>query len=155
MIDELIYASTKMRIVIGTLGGQHQISHLSVSYLCPRVNLNLNYHIMYFSCSEYILLQHEMSINVLNINEEKYLLHWYHQSYAGCQRWTVEPFERLNDSSSVATSYPTFPGLKSAIKTEEYKKVFEDLRKEGRSPEFIDSFLRSFVIEYTSKILVD
>ena len=76
---------------------------------------------MYFCCSEYILLQHEMSINVLNINEGKYLLHWYRQSYAGCQRWTVELFERLNDSSSVATSYPTFPGLKSAIKTEEYK----------------------------------
>ena len=41
-------------------------------------------------------------------------------------------------------------------KTEEYKKAFEDLRKEGdRTPEFIDSFLRDFVIEYTSKILVD
>lgn len=40
-------------------------------------------------------------------------------------------------------------------KTEEYKKVFENLRKKGDSPEFIDSFLKNFVIEYTSKILVD
>lgn len=39
-------------------------------------------------------------------------------------------------------------------KTPEYKKIVEDLKKEGNSDEkFIDSFLRSFVINYTSRIL--
>lgn len=42
-------------------------------------------------------------------------------------------------------------------KTDEYKKIKEDLKKEGEnySDEFIDSFLRSYVIEYTSKILIE
>lgn len=41
-------------------------------------------------------------------------------------------------------------------KTDEYKKLVEDLRKErDASDEFIDSFLKSFIINYTSKILVD
>lgn len=39
-------------------------------------------------------------------------------------------------------------------KTPEYKKIVEDLKKDGnRDEEFIDSFLRSFVINYTSRIL--
>lgn len=38
-------------------------------------------------------------------------------------------------------------------KTDEYKKIKADLRKDGSSDKFIDSFLRSFVTEYTSKIL--
>lgn len=37
--------------------------------------------------------------------------------------------------------------------TEEYKKIKADLQKDGSTDEFIDSFLRSFVIQYTSKIL--
>lgn len=41
-------------------------------------------------------------------------------------------------------------------KTEEYKKLVEDLKKkDGSTQEFIDSFLRSFIVNYTSKILVD
>lgn len=39
--------------------------------------------------------------------------------------------------------------------TEEYKKLRTDLQKNGSTDEFIDSFLRSFVTEYTSKILTD
>ena len=39
-------------------------------------------------------------------------------------------------------------------KTEEYKKLVEDIKKiDGFDEETIDSFLRSFVLEYTSKIL--
>ncbi|MBL7765523.1 MAG: hypothetical protein JNJ58_05485 [Chitinophagaceae bacterium] len=39
-------------------------------------------------------------------------------------------------------------------KTSEYKKIVEDLKKEGNGDEkLIDSFLRSFVINYTSRIL--
>ncbi len=39
-------------------------------------------------------------------------------------------------------------------KTPEYKKTVEDLKKGGNEDEkFIDSFLRSFVINYTSRIL--
>lgn len=40
-------------------------------------------------------------------------------------------------------------------KTEGYKKIKADLRKDGSTEEFIDSFLQNFVIEYTSKILTD
>lgn len=41
-------------------------------------------------------------------------------------------------------------------KTDEYKKLVEELKKDGKSSdEFIESFLRSFVISYSSKILVD
>jgi hypothetical protein len=39
--------------------------------------------------------------------------------------------------------------------TEEYKKIKTDLQKDGSTDEFIDSFLKSFVTEYTSKILTD
>ena len=40
-------------------------------------------------------------------------------------------------------------------KTEEYKKLKNDLRKDDNTDEFVDSFLKNFVIRYTSKILVD
>jgi hypothetical protein len=41
-------------------------------------------------------------------------------------------------------------------KTDEYKKLIEDMKKEGDYDEkFTDSFLRSFIVNYTSKILVD
>lgn len=40
-------------------------------------------------------------------------------------------------------------------KTEEYKKIKTDLQKDGSSDEFIDSFLRSFITVYTSKILTE
>src|SRR5690606_29149194 len=39
--------------------------------------------------------------------------------------------------------------------TDEYKKIKTDLQKDGSTDEFIDSFLRSFVTEYTSKILTE
>lgn len=40
-------------------------------------------------------------------------------------------------------------------KTEEYKETKAKLKKDGSSDEFIDGFLRSFVTQYTSKILAD
>lgn len=39
--------------------------------------------------------------------------------------------------------------------TDEYKKIKADLQKDGNSDEFIDSFLRNFVIQYTSKIMTE
>jgi len=39
--------------------------------------------------------------------------------------------------------------------TDDYKKTKEDLKKKGYSDDMVDDFLRSFVTEYTSKILVD
>jgi len=39
--------------------------------------------------------------------------------------------------------------------TEDYSKMKSDLLQKGNSEEFIDSFLRSYVTEYTSKILTD
>jgi len=40
-------------------------------------------------------------------------------------------------------------------RTDEYNKLKDELQKEGSSADFIDSFLRSFVTEYTSKILTE
>lgn len=40
-------------------------------------------------------------------------------------------------------------------KTEEYKQLKEKLKKEGNSDKFIDGFLKGFVVNYTSKFLVD
>lgn len=39
--------------------------------------------------------------------------------------------------------------------TEEYKKLKEELKKDGSSDEMIDNFLKSYVVQYSSKILVD
>jgi hypothetical protein len=39
--------------------------------------------------------------------------------------------------------------------TEDYNKMKSDLLQKGNSEEFIDSFLRSYVTQYTSKILTD
>ncbi len=39
--------------------------------------------------------------------------------------------------------------------TEDYKRIKADLQKDGSTDEFIDSFLRSFVTEYTSKIMTE
>jgi len=45
--------------------------------------------------------------------------------------------------------------FKAFKKTDEYKKIVAELKKDGDyNDKFIDSFLRSFVIGYTSKILV-
>jgi hypothetical protein len=40
-------------------------------------------------------------------------------------------------------------------KTDEYQKMKTELQKDSDSDEFIDSFLRDFVVKYTSKILVE
>jgi hypothetical protein len=40
-------------------------------------------------------------------------------------------------------------------KTDEYNETKAKLKKDGSSDKFIDSFLRSFVTQYTSKILTD
>jgi hypothetical protein len=40
-------------------------------------------------------------------------------------------------------------------KTDEYKTLKEDLHKKGYSEDLIDSFLKSFVTDYTSMILTD
>jgi hypothetical protein len=39
--------------------------------------------------------------------------------------------------------------------TEEYKNIRAELQEDGRPDEFIDSFLRNYVIEYTSRILTE
>jgi hypothetical protein len=39
--------------------------------------------------------------------------------------------------------------------TEDYKKLKADLQKDGMSSELLDGFLRNFVIQYSSKILVE
>lgn len=39
--------------------------------------------------------------------------------------------------------------------TEEYKRIKADLQNDGSTDEFVDTFLRSFVTDYTSKILIE
>lgn len=39
--------------------------------------------------------------------------------------------------------------------TEEYKRIKADLQNGGSTDEFVDTFLRSFVTDYTSKILIE
>lgn len=39
--------------------------------------------------------------------------------------------------------------------TEKHKQIKEELQKDGSSDEFIDSFLRGFVTDYTTKILTE
>jgi hypothetical protein len=40
-------------------------------------------------------------------------------------------------------------------KTDEYKKLKEKLKKEGDSDKFIDGFLKGYIVNYTSRFLVD
>ena len=40
-------------------------------------------------------------------------------------------------------------------RTEEYRKTKAELQKDGSTDEFVDSFLKDFVVEYTSKILAE
>jgi hypothetical protein len=40
-------------------------------------------------------------------------------------------------------------------KTDEYKKLKDELLKKGDTEEFIDSFLRSYVTKYTNEILTE
>ncbi len=40
-------------------------------------------------------------------------------------------------------------------KTDKYKQIKTDLQKDGSSDDFIDSFLKDFVIDYTTKILTE
>jgi len=45
--------------------------------------------------------------------------------------------------------------FKAFKKTDEYKKIKSEIQKEGDTDEFIDSFLRNYIIDYTTKILAD
>lgn len=40
-------------------------------------------------------------------------------------------------------------------KTDEYKKLFDELMKDGGDPNYINEFISRFIIEYTNKFLVD
>jgi len=45
--------------------------------------------------------------------------------------------------------------FQSFKQTKEYKKIKRNLKNEGNSKKFIDSFLKSYVTDYTSKILIE
>src|SRR5690606_39610782 len=59
------------------------------------------------------------------------------------ERFSYNEYERFKERQFAAFK-----------QTEAYKKLKAELLKDGRSDELIDSFLRSFVTDYTSKILV-
>ncbi|MDI9312194.1 MAG: hypothetical protein QM535_18410 [Limnohabitans sp.] len=76
--------------------------------------------------------------------EKYFLLEIDKGSYIKSKQFDYKEYENFKDKQ--------FSAYK---KTDEYKETKAKLKKEGSSDEFIDSFLRSFVTQYTSKILTD
>ena len=76
------------------------------------------------------------------------------------ENYTLLEFENGNFKKSRHFNHKEYDRFKEMQfqafkKTEEYNKLVDKLKRDGSSIEFIDSFLKDFVIEYTSKILVD
>lgn len=93
----------------------------------PLGNLMNYVHMGYGSTYEnYILLE----INEGNLKTEKHFNYIEYENFKGRQ----------------------FQAFKQ---TKEYKKIKKDLIKDGNSKKFIDSFLRSYVTDYTLKILIE
>lgn len=104
-----------------------KIDWLTGLLIIPHGKLVNYVHMGYGSTYEnYILLE----IDKGNLKKEK--------------RFTYKDYEKFKEKQ--------FQAFK---RTDEYKKIKADLQKYGTSDEFIDSFLRSFVIVYTSKILTE
>ena len=61
------------------------------------------------------------------------------------KRMSLKEYEKFKDKQ-----------FKAFQKTDEYKKLKEDLKKNtGGTDEFLDSFIRIYVIDYTTKILTN
>lgn len=60
------------------------------------------------------------------------------------KKFTFKEYEKFKDRQ-----------FEAFRKTEEYQKLKTDLQKKGSTDEFIDSFLRSYITSYTTKIIED
>jgi hypothetical protein len=90
------------------------------------------------------------------------LVNYVHMGYASTYEnyilLEIDKGDLKNEKHFDAIEYEKFKErqFQAFKKTEEYKKISESLRKEGRSSrKFIDSFLKIYVIEYSSKILTE
>ena len=76
--------------------------------------------------------------------EKYFLIEINNGNYIRSKQFNYKSYEKFKDKQ--------FSEFK---KTEEYKETKAKLKRDGNSDDFIDSFLRSFVTQYTSKILID
>jgi hypothetical protein len=76
--------------------------------------------------------------------EKYYLLEIDNGNYVKSKQFDYKRYEKFKDKQ--------FEAYK---KTDEYKETKAKLKKDGSTDDFIDNFLRSFVTQYTSKILTD
>lgn len=89
------------------------------------------------------------------------LVNYVHMGYASTYEnyilLEIDKGDLKNEKGFEYNEYEKFKERQFQVfkQTDEYKKIKADLQKNGSSDEYIDSFLRSFVIEYTSKILAE
>lgn len=76
--------------------------------------------------------------------EKYFLLEISKGDYVKSKKFDYKDYEKFKDKQ--------FEAYKQ---TEEYKETKAKLKKDGSTDEFIDNFLRSFVTDYTSKILTE
>ena len=90
------------------------------------------------------------------------VVNYVHMGYASTyEHYVLLEFENGNLKGEKQFGYEEYEKFKNKQfqafkKTDEYRKLKEDLKKEGNnSDKFIEDFLRIFVIEYSSKMLVE
>ena len=90
------------------------------------------------------------------------IVNYVHMGYASTyEHYVLLEFENGNLKGEKQFGYEEYEKFKEKQfqafkKTDEYEKLKEDLKKEGdNSDVFIEDFLRIFVIDYSSKILVE
>ena len=90
------------------------------------------------------------------------VVNYVHMGYASTyEHYVLLEFENGNLKGEKQFGYEEYEKFKDKQfqafkKTDEYRKLKEDLKKEdNNSDEFIEDFLRIFVIEYSSKMLVE
>jgi hypothetical protein len=89
------------------------------------------------------------------------VVNYVHMGYGSTyQHYTILEFNKgvlTQEKQFKRKAYEKFKEKQFQVfkQTEDYHKMKSDLLQKGNSEEFIDSFLRSYVTEYTSKILTD
>ena len=76
--------------------------------------------------------------------ENYYLLEIDKGDFVKTKQFGYKDYEKFKDNQ-----------FKAFKQTDEYKNIKAKLQKDGSTEDFIDKFLRSFVTQYTSKILTD
>jgi len=89
------------------------------------------------------------------------VVNYVHMGYGSTyQHYTILEFNKgvlTQEKQFKRKAYEKFKEKQFQVfkQTEDYHKMKSDLLQKGNSEEFIDSFLRSYVTEYTAKILTD